>query len=138
MTDVHSIEVRSYNMSRIQGKNTKPEMLVRKFLYHCGLRYRIHEAKIAGKPDIFLPRYKTAVFINGCFWHSHHNCRYFVLPKTRTEWWKHKLEKTKIRDLSVKQQLKKEGVRTFVVWECELKNNKAEKTLEKLLLKITA
>ena len=132
MTDVHSIEIRSYNMSRIQGKNTKPEMLVRKFLYSCGLRYRIPAAKIASKPDIFLPRFNTAVFINGCFWHSHNNCRYFVLPKSRTEWWRHKFEKTKIRDLSIKQQLKKEGIRTLVVWECELKNNKAEKTQEKL------
>jgi DNA mismatch endonuclease (patch repair protein) len=85
MADVHNKETRSYNMSRIKGKNTKPEMLVRKFLHANGFRYRLHVKNLPGKPDIVLPKYKTVIFIHGCFWHGHENCKYFVVPKTRTE-----------------------------------------------------
>jgi len=91
MADVHSKETRSYNMSRIKGKNTKPEMLVRKFLHAHGYRYRLHDKKLPGKPDIVLPKYKTVIFVHGCFWHGHNNCKYFVVPKTRTEWWLNKI-----------------------------------------------
>ncbi len=91
MADVHTKEIRSYNMSRIKGKNTKPEMLVRKFLYAHGYRYRIHDKKLPGKPDIVLPKYRTVIFVHGCFWHGHKNCKYFVVPKTRTEWWLNKI-----------------------------------------------
>src|SRR5688572_14620702 len=84
MADVHSKEVRSYNMSRIKGKNTKPEMLVRKFLHANGFRYRLHAKKLPGKPDILLPKYKTVIFVHGCFWHGHEGCKYYVIPKTRT------------------------------------------------------
>jgi len=87
MTDVHNKKTRSYNMSRIKGKNTKPEMLVRKFLHKNGYRYRLNYSKLPGKPDIVLPKYKTVIFINGCFWHGHKECKFFVVPKTRTEWW---------------------------------------------------
>jgi DNA mismatch endonuclease (patch repair protein) len=90
MADVHSKETRSYNMSRIKGKDTKPEMLVRKFLFANGFRYRLHDKNLPGKPDIVLPKYKTVIFVNGCFWHGHENCKYFVIPKTRTEWWLNK------------------------------------------------
>ncbi len=91
MADVHDKETRSYNMSRIKGKDTKPEMLVRKFLHANGFRYRLHVKNLPGKPDIVLPKYKTVIFVHGCFWHGHEGCRYFVVPKTRTEWWLNKI-----------------------------------------------
>lgn len=121
MTDVHDKVTRSYNMSQIKGKNTKPEMLVRKFLFSKGFRYRINDKKLPGKPDIVLPKYKTVIFVNGCFWHGHENCKYFTLPKTRTEWWKVKIEKTKINDFEKQSQLIKMGFKVLIVWECEMK-----------------
>ena len=87
MTDVHDKVTRSYNMSQIKGKNTKPEMLVRKFLFSKGFRYKINDRKLPGKPDIVLPKYKTIIFVNGCFWHGHENCKYFKIPVIRKEWW---------------------------------------------------
>ena len=98
MTDVHSKEVRSYNMSRIKGKDTKPEMLVRKFLFANGFRYRLHVKTLPGKPDIVLPKFKIVVFVNGCFWHAHEGCIYYVVPKTRTDWWLNKLSINKQKD----------------------------------------
>ena len=89
--DVHTKEQRSYNMSRIKGKDTKPEMLVRRFLHANGFRYKLHDKKLPGKPDIVLPKYRTVIFVHGCFWHGHKNCKYFVVPKTRTEWWLNKI-----------------------------------------------
>ncbi|MBS4058867.1 MAG: DNA mismatch endonuclease Vsr [Bacteroidetes bacterium] len=89
--DVHNPETRSYNMSRIKGKNTLPEMIVRKFLFSKGFRYKLHDKNLPGKPDIVLPKYKTVIFIHGCFWHGHEGCQYFVIPKTRTEWWLNKI-----------------------------------------------
>jgi DNA mismatch endonuclease (patch repair protein) len=83
MADVHTKEIRSYNMSRIKGKNTKPEMIVRKFLHANGFRYKLHDKSLPGKPDIVLPKYRTLIFVHGCFWHGHKNCKYFVVPKTR-------------------------------------------------------
>lgn len=97
MADVHNVETRSYNMSRIRGKNTKPEILVRKFLHSKGLRFVLNNKKLPGKLDIVLPRYKSMVFVNGCFWHGHKGCEYFVLPKTRSEWWEEKILKTRER-----------------------------------------
>lgn len=91
MADVHEPKVRSYNMSQIKSKNTKPEMLVRKFLFSKGLRFRIHDKKLPGKPDIVLKKYNTILFIHGCFWHWHKGCKYFVIPKTRADWWLEKI-----------------------------------------------
>ena len=122
MTDVHDKVTRSYNMSRIKGTNTKPEMLVRKFLFSKGFRYRINDKKLPGKPDIVLPKYKTVIFVNGCFWHEHENCKYFTLPKTRTEWWKEKIEKTKITDFVKQEELIKMGYKVQIIWECEVKS----------------
>ena len=122
MADVHDKETRSYNMSRIKNKNTKPEMLVRKFLFANGFRYRINDKKLPGKPDIVLPKYKTVIFVNGCFWHGHENCKYFKLPRTRTEWWKNKIEKNKENDLRKHSQLVELGYKVLIVWECEIKN----------------
>jgi DNA mismatch endonuclease (patch repair protein) len=87
MADVHTKKQRSFNMSRIKGKDTKPEMLVRKFLHANGFRYKLHDKKLPGKPDIVLPKYNTVIFVHGCFWHGHTNCKYFKIPQTRTQWW---------------------------------------------------
>jgi DNA mismatch endonuclease (patch repair protein) len=87
MADVHNKKTLSYNMSRIRYKDTKPELLVRKYLFAKGFRYRLHDKKLPGKPDILLPKYNTLIFVHGCFWHGHEGCKYFVVPKTRTEWW---------------------------------------------------
>jgi DNA mismatch endonuclease (patch repair protein) len=133
MADVHSKEVRSYNMSRIKGKDTKPEMLVRKFLFSKGFRYRIHVKDLPGKPDIVLPKYKTVIFIHGCFWHGHEGCKYFVMPKTRTEWWAEKINKNISNDKKHYQLLTEQGWKILNVWECELKKNKLEEALSSLL-----
>ena len=91
MADVHTNEIYSFNMSRIKGKNTKPEMLVRRFLHANGFRYKLHDKSLPGKPDIVLPKYKTVIFCAWMFWHGHTNCKYFVVPKTRTDWWLNKI-----------------------------------------------
>ncbi len=137
MTDVHSPEIRSFNMSRIKGKNTKPEMLVRKFLFSKGFRYRLHSLNLPGKPDIVLPQYKTAIFVNGCFWHGHENCKYFKLSKTRTEWWKEKIEKNMDNDLKKHSQLLNAGYKVIIIWECELKSAYRNNTLSYLVEKLS-
>jgi DNA mismatch endonuclease, patch repair protein len=136
MTDVHSKEIRSYNMSRIRGKDTAPEILVRKFLFSKGLRYRLHRKDLAGTPDLVFPKYRKVVFINGCFWHGHVGCKYFVTPKTRSEWWLQKISKNKKRDVSNISKLRKQGWKVIIVWECTLKQNRRERTLSFLLDKI--
>ncbi|HRO09573.1 MAG TPA: DNA mismatch endonuclease Vsr [Saprospiraceae bacterium] len=137
MTDVHNKTTRSYNMSRIRAKDTKPELLVRKFLFANGLRYRLHNTKLPGKPDITLGKYHTVIFVNGCFWHGHQSCKYFVLPKTRSEWWKNKIKDTNARDRKSLEELKELGWNTMIVWECELKPDKRASTLYHLLEHIT-
>ena len=136
MADVHNKTTRSYNMSRIKGKNTKPEMLVRKFLHANGYRYKLHDKKLPGKPDIVLPKYRTVIFVHGCFWHGHNNCKYFVVPKTNTQWWIDKINGNKANDEKATKALKKDGWKIITVWECELKPAKVEKTLATLLKRI--
>jgi len=136
MADVHSKATRSYNMSRIKGKNTKPEMIVRRFLFSKGFRYRLHDKKLPGKPDIVLPKYKTVIFINGCFWHGHEGCRYFVVPKTRTEWWINKISGNRDNDKRNTSLLKETGWNVVMVYECELKPNALTVTLESLINRI--
>ena len=131
MTDVHDKITRSFNMSMIKGKDTKPEMIVRKYLFQNGYRYRLNYSKLPGKPDIVLPKYKTVIFVNGCFWHGHEGCKYFVVPKTRTEWWLKKIKKTKERDQNNYKILSETKWKVLVIWECELKDN-IENRLEKL------
>jgi len=133
--DVHDKKTRSYNMSRIKGKNTKPEMLVRKFLFANGYRYRLNVKTLPGKPDIVLPKYKTVLFINGCFWHGHEGCRYFVIPKTRTEWWLTKISDTQKRDCEAENQLNELEWKVITVWTCKLKKEK-EQTLKQLMITI--
>jgi DNA mismatch endonuclease, patch repair protein len=137
MADVHSKEIRSFNMSRIKGKDTKPEMLVRRFLHANGFRYKLHDKTLPGKPDIVLPKYKTVIFIHGCFWHGHKGCKYFVVPKTRTEWWLNKINGNIVNDAQAIKALKQEGWKIITLWECDLKPAKAERSLNSILRKLT-
>lgn len=123
-------------MSRIKGKDTKPEILVRKFLFSKGYRYKLHDKKLPGKPDIVLPKLRTAIFVHGCFWHGHENCSYFVVPKTRTKFWIDKIEGNKKRDLKNISDLKNEGWKVFIIFECELNGIKQTKTLTKILTRL--
>jgi len=136
MTDVHTPEIRSYNMSMIRNKNTKPEIIVRKFLHSKGFRLRLYKEDLPGKPDIVLIKYKTIIFINGCFWHGHKNCKYFVIPKTRTEWWKAKIGKNQITDKKNISLLRKAGWKVIILWECQLRPVKINNTLSELEQKI--
>jgi DNA mismatch endonuclease, patch repair protein len=136
MADVHSKKIRSYNMSRIRSKDTKPEILVRKFLHSKGFRFRLHAKNLPGKPDIVLPKYKTVIFVHGCFWHGHKGCKYFVIPKTRTEWWLNKINTNIANDKKKERTLKLLGWRVIHVWECELKNDKKDKMLDSLISKL--
>jgi DNA mismatch endonuclease, patch repair protein len=136
MADVHTPEGRSYNMSMIRGKNTKPENIVRKFLHSKGFRFRLNKKDLPGKPDIVLPKYKTVIFVHGCFWHGHKNCKYFVTPKTRTRWWLNKINGNKETDKKNNIKLGKAGWEIITLWECQLKPKKIIKTLTGLPLKI--
>ncbi|MEJ8841902.1 DNA mismatch endonuclease Vsr [Lacibacter sp. H375] len=133
MADVHTSAQRSFNMSRIKGKDTKPEMLVRKYLHAQGFRYKLHDKTLPGKPDLVLPKYKTVIFIHGCFWHGHTNCRYFKIPQTRTEWWKEKINKNIANDVNALKLLKRDGWKIIILWECDLKPVKLEATLASLV-----
>lgn len=119
-------------MSRIRGKDTKPEMLIRKYLFSRGFRFRLHVKDLPGKPDIVLPKYKTVVFIHGCFWHGHEGCRYYTIPKTRTEWWLNKITGNTVNDSKALTALTKKGWRIITVWECELKKQVIENTMVEL------
>jgi DNA mismatch endonuclease (patch repair protein) len=123
-------------MNKIKGFDTKPEMLVRRFLYSKGIRYRLYQKELPGKPDVSLSKYKTVIFVNGCFWHGHSGCRYFVVPKTKTEWWNDKIQKTIERDNQNKLALENAGWKIITIWECDLKKVKRDNTLENLYTKI--
>ncbi len=123
-------------MSQIKSKDTKPELLVRGFLFANGFRYRLHVNKLPGKPDIVLPKLKTAIFVHGCFWHGHTNCRYFIVPKTNTEFWLTKIQGNQRRDTDNFSRLIKEGWNIINIFECGLRNKK-EQTLKKLLNRLT-
>lgn len=133
MADVHDKATRSYNMSRIRSKNTKPEMIVRKFLFSQGFRYRLHVKNLPGKPDLVFPKLKTVIFVHGCFWHGHDGCRYFVLPKTRSDWWRLKIESNRNRDARTFRNLKLLGWRVITVFQCRLKSRIVTETLEELM-----
>jgi len=133
MSDVHDKETRSYNMSRVRSRDTKPELLVRKYLFSRGFRYKLYDKKLPGKPDIVLPKYKTVIFVNGCFWHGHDGCRYFVLPGTRQHWWLEKIMKNKSNDEKNHALLTTAGWRVITIFECELKKVKREETFNRIL-----
>lgn len=121
-------------MSQIKGKNTKPEILVRKFLFSNGYRYKLNDKNLPGKPDIVLPRFRTAVFINGCFWHGHKDCKYFKIPESRSEWWKKKINDTKVRDKIKYKKIEELHWKVITIWECELIKDLRNQTLNKLTL----
>ena len=135
MADNHSKEIRSMNMSHIRSKNTKPEELVRKYLFSKGFRYRKNVRKLPGCPDIVLPKYKTAIFVNGCFWHKH-DCQRFVWPTSNQDYWIPKISRNVQRDKEHYQELRKNGWNVFVVWECQLKKKNFDSTMEQLVLDI--
>lgn len=138
MADVMTSEQRSRCMAAIKGKDTKPEMIVRKYLFSRGLRFRVQVRKLPGTPDIVLPKYKTVVFVNGCFWHGHNGCKYFRLPKSNVEFWKEKIERNIERDKESMQALFDLGWKVVRVWECELRNKANRKdTLNKIYNSIT-
>ena len=136
MADVHSVETRSYNMSRIRSGNTKPEMIVRRYLFAQGFPYRLHVKQLPGKPDIVLHKYKTIIFIHGCCWHGHYGCRYYVVPKTRTDWWLDKISKNQVNDEQNVNKLMNAGWKILTIWECELKKAIREQTLFALKQKL--
>jgi len=125
-------KTRSEIMSKIRSKNTKPELLVRKFLFSKGYRYRIHNKKLPGSPDIVFTKNKIAIFINGCFWHGH-DCDIFHLPKSNVEYWKEKLDKNRERDLVKKDELLKLDYKVYTIWECELVKSKIDETFNNLI-----
>lgn len=133
--DIVSKEKRSRMMSGIRGKNTKPEMIIRKELFRRGFRFRLHGKNLPGKPDLLFPKYKTVVLVNGCFWHGH-DCKLFKWPKSNPEFWKEKINGTIQRDRRNQELLTKAGWRTIIVWECALKNkdrNSIELEIDKLV-----
>ncbi len=133
MPDIMTPEQRSRCMSHIHSKNTKPEILVRKELFRRGYRYRINVNSLPGKPDIVLPKYKTVIFVNGCFWHGHEGCKYFVLPKSNAIFWENKIRQTQQRDASSILALHNIGWKVIVIWECELLDKEYAETINKII-----
>lgn len=119
-------------MSAIKGRNTKPEILVRKFLFSRGFRYRLNHPRLPGHPDLVLRKYRTVIFVNGCFWHGHENCKYFRLPKTNIDFWSNKIKRNKERDKKEQCQLAAMGWHCITIWECQLKPKVRIQTLESL------
>lgn len=135
MTDKFSKETRSKIMGRIRSTNTNPEEIVRKFLFSKGFRYRKNVKKLPGCPDIVLPKYKTVIFVNGCFWHMH-SCKYVSWPSSNTAYWEAKLQQNIERDSKNINLLKSNGWKVIVIWECELKKNKVNDRLNKMIFEI--
>lgn len=136
MADILSKDQRHKCMSHIKGKNTKPEILVRRFLFAKGFRYRLHCKDLPGKPDVVLPKYKTVIFINGCFWHGHQNCKYASIPETNSEFWQAKILGNIERDKANYSQLQKQGWRIIEIWQCQLKPGKIEQTLQNIIIEL--
>lgn len=132
MTDRSTPQQRRANMAAIHGKDTKPELLVRRWLWSRGYRYRLNHPRLPGKPDIVMRKYRTCIFINGCFWHGHEGCRYYTVPKTNTQFWVNKVSRNKARDREVCRKLAAMGWHSITIWECELKPSCRERTLESL------
>lgn len=135
--DVHNKEIRSYNMSRIKGKKTKPEEVVAKYLFANGFRYRRNVKGLPGTQDIVLKKYRTVIFVNGCFWHCHEGCKWFVLPETNAEFWKKKFDCNRERDKQNYKKLQDDGWNVIIVWECEIRHSDRKMRLETLVEEIT-
>ena len=138
MTDIKSSKARSYNMSQIHGIDTRPELIVRKFLFARGFRYRLHVRKLPGKPDIVLTKLKTIIFVNGCFWHAHEGCSYFVWPQNNAIFWKEKILGNAQRDRENIKKLESMGWKVITLWECQIKRKTSrDDVLQNLVLMIT-
>ncbi|HAT1597530.1 TPA: DNA mismatch endonuclease Vsr [Legionella pneumophila] len=134
MPDSLTPEERSRNMAAIKGKNTRPEMAVRQYLHKEGFRYRLHKKDLPGKPDIVLKKYNTVLFINGCFWHRHKDCRYAYTPKSNLKFWQNKFDKNVENDLKKQDHLKTLGWNVIVIWECEIKNKNWQERLKNRII----
>lgn len=132
MTDRLTPEQRHAVMAAIHGKDTKPEVLVRRFLWHRGYRYRLNHKSLPGKPDVVLRKYRTCIFVNGCFWHGHEGCKLYTIPKTNTDFWLTKVRRNKQRDAKVLEQVADMGWHSITIWECQLKPDCREATLQYL------
>ena len=137
MSDIFSKSKRSDIMSKISGKESKLEILVRKYLFAHGFRYRKNVKDLPGKPDVVLPTYKTVIFVNGCFWHGHDNCKKATLPATNTEFWREKISSNINRDKRQQQELQNKGYKVLIIWQCELTADFREKTLRGRIKNIT-
>ena len=135
--DALTAEKRSWNMSRIKGKDTKIEVLVRRYLFSQGFRFRKNDKRFPGKPDVVLPKYKTVIFVNGCFWHMHSECREGRIPKTNSVFWREKLERNVKNDQKHYLELEELGWQVIVLWECELERN-FETVMNDTIVKITS
>lgn len=133
MSDVLTPEQRHHNMVAIRSANTNPEVQLRRYLWRAGFRYRVNDKKLPGRPDIVLPKYKTVVFVNGCFWHGHEECKRFVIPKTNTKFWSDKINKNKERDTIINQRLEEMGWKVITVWECQIENKTKNDTFKTII-----
>ena len=138
MVDTVDKATRSKNMSKVRNKDTKPELLVRKYLHSRGIRYRLHDKKLCGKPDIILAKYRAVIFIHGCFWHRHENCHLAYTPKSRVDFWTRKFESNVKRDKQVHSLLKEDGWRILTIWECALRSKNVEIYLEQVCQWLTS
>lgn len=138
MSDLLSPKQRHTCMSHIRSRNTKPEVKLRRELFRLGYRYRINKKGLPGSPDIVLAKYRTCIFVNGCFWHGHKGCRYATRPQSNTEYWQNKIDSNKERDLRDYTFLESKGWRVIVVWECELKKNKIDSTIPSVIERLEA
>ena len=138
MADVLTPDQRHRNMAAIHAASTKPEMVLRRALWRLGFRYRLNDKNLLGKPDIVLPKYRTVIFIHGCFWHGHERCRKYTVPKTNTEFWVAKVARNKERDQEVWRKLEADGWNVIIVWECELEKKALDATVERVVREIVA
>lgn len=136
MVDNISKEERSATMAKVRSKNTKPEMIVRSMMFRMGYRFRVCQSCLLGKPDIVLKKYKSVIFVHGCFWHGHDNCKNARIPKSNVEFWTTKIKRNKERFAEVKRELELMGWKVLVIWECELKKNTIEETMRRLVSQI--
>lgn len=136
MADFLSSEERSIRMSRIHSVSTKPELLLRHAIWHRGFRYRVNAKTLPGRPDIVLPKYRTVIFVHGCFWHGHKGCKVYSVPKTNTEFWLAKVARNQERDQEVWRKLEAKGWSVIIVWECQLKKAKLDETLDRVAAEI--
>lgn len=136
MADFLSSEERSIRMSRIRSVSTKPELLLRHAIWHRGFRYRVNAKNLPGKPDIVLPKYRTVIFVHGCFWHGHKGCKVYSVPKTNTDFWMAKVTRNQERDQEVWRKLEAKGWSVIIVWECQLKKDKLDETIDRVATEI--